>query len=85
LSPPTWVGPIEVPAHSSRSRLPRHRWPSCSGRRSLALPDAVPALAGRKVVLLENIRFDPRETSEDDAERGALADELAALTRADGA
>ncbi|MBB5959066.1 phosphoglycerate kinase [Saccharothrix tamanrassetensis] len=30
------------------------------------------------VVLLENIRFDPRETSKDDAEREALADELAA-------
>ena len=30
-------------------------------------------------MLLENIRFDPRETSKDDAERGALADELAAL------
>ncbi|MBP2337791.1 phosphoglycerate kinase [Saccharothrix coeruleofusca] len=30
------------------------------------------------VVLLENIRFDPRETSKDEAERGALADELAA-------
>ncbi len=30
------------------------------------------------VVLLENIRFDPRETSKDDAERAALADELAA-------
>ncbi|MBW4720944.1 phosphoglycerate kinase [Saccharothrix obliqua] len=29
-------------------------------------------------VLLENIRFDPRETSKDDAERAALADELAA-------
>jgi len=30
------------------------------------------------VVLLENIRFDPRETSKDDAERAALAGELAA-------
>jgi phosphoglycerate kinase len=30
-------------------------------------------------VLVENIRFDPRETSKDAAERGALADELAAL------
>ncbi|MFT7839023.1 phosphoglycerate kinase [Saccharothrix sp. BKS2] len=30
------------------------------------------------VVLLENIRFDPRETSKDDAERAALARELAA-------
>ncbi|MCE6994898.1 phosphoglycerate kinase [Saccharothrix sp. S26] len=30
------------------------------------------------VVLLENIRFDARETSKDEAERAALADELAA-------
>jgi phosphoglycerate kinase len=29
------------------------------------------------VALLENMRFDPRETSKDDAERGALADILA--------
>jgi phosphoglycerate kinase len=32
------------------------------------------------VLLLENIRFDPRETSKDDAERASLAQELAALT-----
>ncbi|MBD8061301.1 phosphoglycerate kinase [Oceanitalea stevensii] len=32
-----------------------------------------------QVLLLENIRFDARETSKDDAERGALADELALL------
>ncbi len=31
------------------------------------------------VLLLENIRFDPRETSKDDAERLALAEQLAAL------
>jgi phosphoglycerate kinase len=31
------------------------------------------------VAVLENLRFDPRETSKDDAERGAFADELAAL------
>ncbi len=37
------------------------------------------------VMLLENIRFDPRETSKDDAERAALARELAALTGEDGA
>jgi phosphoglycerate kinase len=37
------------------------------------------------VVLVENIRFDPRETSKDAAERGALADELAALVGTDGA
>ena len=40
---------------------------------------AVAALADGGVVLLENIRFDPRETSKDPAERAALADELAAL------
>ena len=34
------------------------------------------------VVLLENLRFNPGETSKDDAERGAFADQLAAL--ADG-
>ncbi|WP_454083688.1 phosphoglycerate kinase [Georgenia sp. Marseille-Q6866] len=32
-----------------------------------------------QVLLLENIRFDARETSKDEAERGALADELALL------
>lgn len=37
------------------------------------------ALADGEVLLLENIRFDARETSKDEAERGALADELAAL------
>jgi phosphoglycerate kinase len=31
------------------------------------------------VAVLENLRFDHRETSKDDAERGAFADELAAL------
>ena len=37
------------------------------------------------VLLLENIRFDPRETSKDDAERQALAAGLADLVGADGA
>lgn len=32
-----------------------------------------------QVLLLENVRFDPREESKDDAERAAFADELAAL------
>jgi phosphoglycerate kinase len=40
---------------------------------------AVEALPDGGVVLLENLRFDPRETSKDDAERGAFAAELAAL------
>jgi phosphoglycerate kinase len=42
----------------------------------------VDGLADGAVALLENVRFDPRETSKDDAERGALADELAALAEA---
>lgn len=34
------------------------------------------------VAVLENLRFDARETSKDDAERGAFADELASLADA---
>lgn len=37
------------------------------------------------VLLLENIRFDPRETSKDDTERAALAASLAELVGQDGA
>ncbi|WP_116948643.1 phosphoglycerate kinase [Jiangella endophytica] len=39
----------------------------------------VAALADGDVALLENLRFDARETSKDDAERGAFAAELAEL------
>jgi phosphoglycerate kinase len=42
----------------------------------------VAALAPGQVALLENLRFDPRETSKDDGERGAFADELAGLADA---
>jgi len=42
-------------------------------------------LAPGAVALLENVRFDARETSKDDAERGALAAELAALVEPGGA
>jgi phosphoglycerate kinase len=37
------------------------------------------ALADGGVLLLENVRFEAAETSKDDADRGALADRLAAL------
>lgn len=37
------------------------------------------------ILLVENVRFDPRETSKDEAERGAFADELAALAADNGA
>ncbi|RFU37469.1 phosphoglycerate kinase [Actinomadura logoneensis] len=40
---------------------------------------AVAGLAEGGVALLENLRFEPGETSKDDAERGAFADRLAAL------
>ncbi|HEY2724026.1 MAG TPA: phosphoglycerate kinase [Pseudonocardiaceae bacterium] len=46
---------------------------------------AVAGLADGEVALLENVRFDPRETSKDAAERGALADEFAVLAGQDGA
>ncbi len=39
----------------------------------------VEQLADGDVVLLENVRFDPAETSKDEAVRGELADRLAAL------
>ena len=45
----------------------------------------VDSLAEGDVALLENLRFDPRETSKDAAERGALADQLVALLGSDGA
>ncbi|MBW0101491.1 phosphoglycerate kinase [Pseudonocardia sp. KRD291] len=45
----------------------------------------LPNMAAGDVVLLENIRFDPRETSKDGAERGAFADELVALVGDDAA
>jgi phosphoglycerate kinase len=43
---------------------------------------AVEGLADGGVALLENVRFEPGETSKDDAERGALADRFAALADA---
>src|SRR5699024_7633286 len=42
----------------------------------------VAELADGEIAVLENLRFDARETSKDDAARGALADELAALADA---
>ena len=42
----------------------------------------VDALEDGDIALLENIRFDARETSKDDAVRGELADELVALADA---
>ncbi|MEI8411976.1 MULTISPECIES: phosphoglycerate kinase [unclassified Kribbella] len=40
---------------------------------------AVQDLDEGDVLLLENVRYDPREESKDEAQRGALAEELAAL------
>ncbi len=40
---------------------------------------AVQALDEGEVLLLENVRYDPREESKDEDQRGALAEELAAL------
>lgn len=51
--------------------------------------DSAKALAASledgQVLVLENVRFDARETSKDDAERAAFARELASLTGGDGA
>jgi phosphoglycerate kinase len=45
----------------------------------------VSGLAGGHIALLENVRFDPRETSKDTTKRGELAGELATLVGPDGA
>lgn len=43
------------------------------------------SLQDGEALILENVRFDARETSKDDAERGTFADELVALTGDNGA
>ncbi|MET1155349.1 phosphoglycerate kinase [Arthrobacter sp.] len=47
--------------------------------------EAAAGLLDGEVLVLENVRFDPRETSKNDADREAFAAELAALTGDDGA
>jgi len=47
--------------------------------RLIELGDGPAELADGAVALLQNIRFDSRETSKDEAERGALANDLVAL------
>ena len=52
------------------------------GADSVVGPDArdlVARIGNGQIAVLENVRFDPRETSRDAADRGALADELAAF------
>jgi phosphoglycerate kinase len=46
---------------------------------------AAESLQDGEVLVLENVRFDPRETSKDDAERAALAQAFADLTGGSGA
>ncbi|MEU6699422.1 phosphoglycerate kinase [Pseudonocardia sp. NPDC046786] len=53
--------------------------------RLVELGKPLPSMAAGDVVLLENIRFDARETAKDDAERAAFADELVALVGDDAA
>ncbi|MDN5572464.1 MAG: phosphoglycerate kinase [Micrococcales bacterium] len=43
------------------------------------------ALSDGQVLVIENVRFDPRETSKDETERQQFAQELAALTGENGA
>jgi len=45
----------------------------------------VAALGDGEVAMLENVRFDARETSKDESERGALADDLVAVVGNDAA
>ncbi|WP_344070856.1 phosphoglycerate kinase, partial [Prauserella alba] len=47
--------------------------------------DVTASLADGQVAMLENVRFDPRETSKDADERGALAREFVSLVGSDAA
>ena len=63
-------------------RALRHSGRVRDGHRGGGGRGTVAGLADGEVALLENLRFDPRETSKDDGERGAFADELATLADA---
>ncbi|MDN5917755.1 MAG: phosphoglycerate kinase [Pseudonocardia sp.] len=53
--------------------------------RLVELGKPLPSMAAGDVVMLENVRFDARETSKDDDERAGFADQLVALAGDDGA
>ena len=86
-SSPTWAArraPRRSATHCARSPPGSA---SCSAPACVSPPtrsgpsahDVVQNLAEGEVALLENLRFNAAETSKDDAERGAFADQLAAL------
>ena len=79
----------EVLAQARRRRgwrsLPRSRSRSPTDTVGESAKELSAALQDGEVLVLENVRFDARETSKDDAERGAFADELVALTGDNGA
>ena len=81
---------VVVTAHLGRPKGapdPRFSLAPVAARLGQLLGRPVPLIerVAGDVVLLENVRFDPRETSKDDAEREAFALELAALAGQDGA
>ena len=92
--PRTWAGPRADPTRSSHWRQSRRGWrrwtwaPTCNWPRDVVGPDALARAEGLTdgdVLLLENIRFDPRETSKDDDERLSLAKALVELVGDDAA
>ena len=92
-SPRTSAGPRTAPTRSSRWRRSPRGWGEQLGRHVQLAGDVVGSdalaraegLTDGDILLLENIRFDPRETSKDDAERLALAKQLVELVGDDGA
>ena len=62
-------------ARAATSPSPPTRW-------ATAPAPSVDGLQDGQVAVLENVRFNAGETSKDDAERGAFADQLAALADA---
>ena len=68
-----------APVASALRQLLRCRVPLAADTVGPAARAAVAALQPGEVALLENLRFSAAETSHDDAERAAFADQLAAL------
>jgi len=72
-------GPSLGPVAARLSELLGHEVPLAGDVAGDAAAAVVAGLAGGGVAMAENIRFEPAETSKDDAERAGLARRLAAL------
>ncbi|HEY1642490.1 MAG TPA: phosphoglycerate kinase [Streptosporangiaceae bacterium] len=74
-------GPSLAPVAARLSELLGQPVPLAADVAGASAAEVAAGLADGQVALLENVRFEPAETSKDDAERAGLAARLAALAR----